>query len=234
MIGTLINAAAIIVGGFLGLYFGSRLPEQMRKTIMIGLGLFTLVIGVQMFLLTKNAIVVLIAIIFGIVLGEWWQLEAKLHTLALALERRFGGVKEGEDNRFVKGFLSASLVFCIGPMAILGAIQDGLTGNYQTLMVKSILDFFGAMAFSALLGVGVLFSSVVTLIFQGGISLLAGQVQTFVTPAMQNEMAATGGVILVAIALGGILEIKPIRAGNFLPAIFLAPVAVWIFGLFHL
>jgi uncharacterized membrane protein YqgA involved in biofilm formation len=231
MLGTIINSLAILAGGFLGLFFGSRLPEQMRKTIMIGLGLFTLVIGIQMFLLTENPIIVLISIIFGIILGEWWQIENRLHQLGLWFERRFSKKEIADDNRFVKGFLSASLVFCIGPMAILGAIQDGLTGNYQTLLIKSVLDFFGAMAFSALLGVGVLFSAFITFLFQGSISLLASQVQAFVTPAMQNEMAATGGIVLVAIAFGGILEIKPIRSGNFLPAIFIAPLVVLLFDL---
>lgn len=232
MIGTIINFFAILIGGFLGLFWGSRLPEKMRKTIMVGLGLFTLVIGIQMFLLTKNSIIVLISIIIGIVLGEWWQLEDKLHRLGLWFERHFARRETLDDNRFVKGFLSASLVFCIGPMAILGAIQDGLSGNYQTLIIKSALDAFGAMAFAALLGVGVLFSSVITLVFQGTISLLAAQAQLFVSLAMQNEMAATGGVILTAIAIGGILEIRPIRSGNFLPAIFIAPLVVMIFNYF--
>jgi hypothetical protein len=130
MIGTIINSLAILAGGLLGLFFGARLPEQMRKTIMIGLGLFTLVIGVQMFLLTENAVIVLLSILAGIILGEWWQLESRLHHLGQWFEMRFASPKDGADGRFIKGFLSASLVFCIGPMAILGAIQDGLTGNY--------------------------------------------------------------------------------------------------------
>lgn len=232
MIGTVINSLAILVGGLLGLFFGARLPAQMQKTIMVGLGLFTLVIGIQMFLLTENPVIVLVSILAGAILGEWWQVEIRLQNLGLWFEKRFGNREEGKDSRFIKGFLSASLVFCIGPMAILGAIQDGLTGSYETLLIKSLLDFFGAMAFSALLGIGVLFSAIVTFVFQGLISLLANQVQTFVTPAMLNEMAATGGVVLIAIAFSGILEIKPIRSGNFLPAIFLAPVIVLlIYGL---
>ncbi len=229
MIGTIINSLAILAGGFLGLFFGARLPEQMRKTIMIGLGLFTLVIGVQMFLLTENAVIVLLSILAGIILGEWWNLEGRLQTLGQWFEKRFSSREDGKDGRLVKGFLTASLVFCIGPMAILGAIQDGLTGNYETLLIKSMLDFFGAVAFSALLGVGVLFSAAITFIFQGAISILANQAQAFVTPGMLNEMTATGGVVLIAIAFGGLLEIKPIRSGNFLPAIFLAPFIVLLF-----
>jgi uncharacterized membrane protein YqgA involved in biofilm formation len=229
MIGTIINSLAILVGGLLGLFFGARLPEQMQKTIMVGLGLFTLVIGIQMFLLTENPVIVLVSILGGAILGEWWQVENRLQDLGLWIERRIANRAQKKDAKFVKGFLSASLVFCIGPMAVLGAIQDGLTGNSETLFIKSLLDFFGAMAFSALLGIGVLFSSIVTLFFQGSISLLANQVQYMVTPAMLNEMAATGGVVLMAIAISGILEIKPIRSGNFLPAIFLAPVIVLLF-----
>lgn len=212
------------------MFFGSRLPESMRKTVMVGLGVFTALIGVQMFLLTEKPLVALLATIFGIILGEWWRLEDRLHRLGSWFEKKFARKEGLDDNRFIRGFLSASLVFCIGPMAIIGAIQNGLNGDYQTLLIKSILDFFGAMAFSALLGIGVLFSSIITFFFQGSISLLAARVQDLLTPAMQSEMAAAGGIILVAIALGNILEIKPIRSGNFLPAIFLAPILSLVFS----
>ncbi|WP_322792793.1 DUF554 domain-containing protein [Bellilinea sp.] len=227
MTGTIINVITILVGGVLGLVLGSRLPERLRQTVMAGLGLFTLAFGLKMFLDTQNALVVLISLLLGAVIGEWLRIEDGLRRLGVWLEARFS--KNGDsaaDNRFVRGFLTASLVFCVGPMAILGSIQDGLTGNFQTLAVKAILDGFGALAFASTLGVGVLFSAVVLLGYQGSISLMAAQLQALVTPAMMQELNATGGVILLAIAIGSLLEIKPIRAGNFLPALVIAPLMV--------
>jgi uncharacterized membrane protein YqgA involved in biofilm formation len=133
-----------------------------------------------------------------------------------------------QGSRFVRGFLTASLVYSIGPMAILGSIQDGLTGDYSLLAIKSVLDGFASLAFASSLGVGVLFSSLVTLVYQGGLTLLAAQAQAFISTAMMNEMTATGGVLLLGIAISNLLEIKPIRVGNFLPALAIAPLLVAI------
>ncbi len=227
MTGTLINVATILIGGMLGLAMGSRLPERLRQTVMAGLGLFTFAYGMKMFLSTQNALAVLGSLLIGALLGEWWRVEDGLKNLGRWLETRLmRRTDTSEDNRFVRGFLTASLVFCVGPMAILGSIQDGLTGNFQTLAVKAILDGFGAMAFASSLGVGVLFSALVLFGYQGSITLLAGQLQALVTADMMQEMNATGGVILLAIAVSSLLEIKPIRAGSFLPALVIAPLLV--------
>ncbi len=227
MTGTLINVVTILTGGLLGLILGSRLPERLRQTVMAGLGLFTFAFGLKMFLDTQNALVVLISLLLGAVIGEWLRIEDGLRGIGGWLEAHFTkSSNSAQDNRFVRGFLTASLVFCVGPMAILGSIQDGLTGNFQTLAVKAILDGFGALAFASTLGVGVLFSAVVLLGYQGGISLLAAQLQALITPAMMQELNATGGVILLAFAVGSLLEVKPIRAGNFLPALVIAPLMV--------
>jgi uncharacterized protein len=232
MIGTLLNVATILVGGGLGLLLGAKLSERLKDTVIAGLGLFTLVYGVSLFLKTENSLVVLGSILIGVLLGEWWHIEDGLMHLGIWLERRFNNKVGGQDKNFIKGFITASLVFCIGPMAILGSIQDGLTGNFDTLAVKSILDGFGAMAFASSLGIGVLFSSAMILIYQGSITLLAGIVQNVITASMMNELSATGGVILVAIAISSLLEIKKIRTGSFLPALLLAPLIVWILTLF--
>ncbi len=243
MTGTLINVITVLIGGTLGLLFGSRLPERVRQTVIAGLGLFTAAIGVQMFLETENPIVVLGALLVGGVLGECWRIEARLNNLGGFLERKFvgGGTNVAEvphaptasapsssrgGSRFVRGFLTASLVFCVGPMTILGSIQDGLTGDYNLLAIKSILDFFASLAFASTLGVGVLFSTLVVLIFQGGISLLAAQAQALITATMMSEMSAVGGVLLLGLAISSLLEIKPIRVGNFLPALAVAPLIV--------
>jgi len=227
MVGTLVNVATILVGGFLGLLLGSRLPERVRQTVIAGLGLFTLAYGLKLFLSTQNALAVLGSLLIGVLLGEWMQIDRALQQLGIWLESRFAKTEDGvSDNRFVRGFVTASLVFCVGPMAILGSIQDGLTGEYQTLVVKAVLDGFGALAFASSLGVGVLFSAGIVLLYQGTISLLAVQVQSVVTDAMMVEMNATGGVLLLAIALSSLLEIKKLRTGNFLPALVIAPFMV--------
>ena len=233
MTGTLINLVAIILGSSLGILFGARLSENLKNTVIAGMGLFTSAVGIQMFLKTENPLIVLGALIFGAILGEWMGVEEGLQGLGAWLEKRVMGDKPAGEALFVRGFLTASLVFCVGPMAILGSIQDGLTGDFQVLAVKSVLDAFAAMAFASSLGVGVIFSALSVLVYQGAITLLAAQVQSIVTAAMMTEMTATGGLILMGIAIGSLLEIKPIRAGNFLPALIIAPFAVWLLSLIH-
>jgi len=228
MIGTLLNIATVLLGGSLGLFLGGRLPERLKGTLTAGMGLFTAAIGVQMFLKTQNPLIVLGSLILGALLGEWWKIEAGLGNLGTILERRFLRGEGKGSSRFVRGFLTASLLFCVGPMTILGSIQDGLTGDYSTLAIKSVLDGFTALAFASTLGVGVLFSAVVILVYQGGIGLLAAQLNQIVSPAMMNEMTAAGGVMLLGLAISSMLEIKQIRVGNFLPALAFAPLIVWI------
>ena len=235
MTGTFLNIATVVIGGTLGLLFGRRVPERLKGTVIAGMGLFTTAIGLQMFLKTENAIVVLGSLLIGALLGEWWGIEDGLQALGQILEKRFarsGNTAEGVSSKFVRGFLTASLLFCVGPLTILGSIQDGLTGNYNLLAVKSVLDGFGSLAFASTLGPGVLFSTVVILVYQGGISLLAAQLNTIVTPSMMNEMTAAGGVILAGLAVSSLLEIKKIRVGNFLPALAIAPLIVWLVSLF--
>jgi uncharacterized membrane protein YqgA involved in biofilm formation len=230
--GTLINIITVLIGGGLGLLFGSRLPERVRQTVVAGLGLFTAAIGLRMFLKTEHAIVVLASLLFGGLLGEWWRIEDGLRNLGAVLEQRFAGGGDDPSNppqrnsNFVRGFLTASLVFCVGPMAILGSIEDGLTGNYQTLAIKAVLDGFAALAFSSMLGVGVLFSVLVIGVYQGGLTLMAAQAQALLTSPMQIEMTAAGGIILIGIAISSLLEIKPVRVGNFLPSLVIAPALV--------
>src|SRR5512138_3099170 len=231
MTGTLINVAAILIGGMIGLIFGSRIPEKLKETVIAGMGLFTGALGLQMFLKTENSLVVLGALLIGTLLGEWWRIEDGLHWLGKFLEQKFSREQDDGSNKFVRGFLTASLLFCIGPIAILGSIQDGLNGDYNLLAVKSVLDGFASIAFASTLGIGVAFSSLIILVYQGGISLLAGQLDAIVTPSMMNELTATGGVILAGLAISNLLEIKKIRVANMLPALAIAPLIVWILSL---
>ena len=235
MTGTLLNIVTVLVGGMLGLLFGARVPERLKATIIAGVGLFTIAIGVQMFLKTGNSIIVLGALLIGALLGEWWRIEDGLQALGVLLEKRFArdqAETEGASSKFVRGFLTASLLFCVGPLTILGSIQDGLTGDYKLLAVKSVLDGFSSLAFASTLGPGVLFSAIIILVYQGGISLLASQLNSMVTAPMMNEMTAAGGVILMGLAISSLLEIKKFRVGNFLPALAIAPLIVWILSLF--
>ena len=235
MTGTLLNGATVLIGGMLGLIFGARVPERLKDTVVTGMGLFVMAIGIQMFLKTENSLIVLGALLIGALLGEWWRIEDGLQALGQILEKQFSkNNDDGEEpsSKFVRGFLTASLLFCVGPLAILGSIQDGLTGNYNLLAVKSALDGFASLAFASTLGPGVLFSAVMVLVYQGGISLLAAQLNAIATPSMMNEMTAAGGVILIGLSISSLLEIKKIRIGNFLPALVIAPLIVWILSLF--
>ncbi len=224
MIGTLLNIATVLIGGTLGLVFGARLPERMRQTVVAGLGLFTAALGVSLFIKSQNAVIVLLSLLIGGILGEWLDIEEWLARMGKWLQKRFVSKSRGRTSLFVRGFLTASLVFCVGPLTILGSIQDGLTGDYKLLAIKAVLDGFAAVVFASTLGIGVLFATLVILVYQGGLTLLAGQAQALFSVGMIAELSAVGGVLLVGIAVSSLLELKPIRVGNFLPALLIAPL----------
>jgi uncharacterized membrane protein YqgA involved in biofilm formation len=226
MTGTLLNALTVLIGGVLGTLLGSRFPQRMQETVFASLGLFTLAIGISSSLATGNPLIVLGSLLVGALVGEALRLDAHLEGFGRWLQRRLvGDADEGNASRFVQGFVTASLVFCVGPLTIQGAIEDGLLNDYTKLAIKAMLDGFAALAFSATLGPGVLASIIVILVFQGGISLLASLGSAVFTPAMIAELTATGGVVLLAISFQ-LLELKKIRTANLLPALFIAPAAV--------
>jgi hypothetical protein len=234
MAGTFLNIVTVLIGSTVGLMVGNRLPEKMRETVVRGLGLVTLVIGLQMAFTTANILIPLGSILVGGMLGEWIDIEGGLNNAGAWLEARFGGKEgEGEDQaeasaRFIRGFITASLVFCVGPLTILGSIQDGLTGDYRLLAIKAMLDGFAALAFASSLGIGVMFSVLVILVYQGGLSLLAAQAQAILSQPMITEMSAVGGMLLLGLSISALLEIKPIRVANLLPALGIAPLVVAI------
>ena len=226
MTGTLINIITVVGGGTLGTFLGARLPDKMRETTMHGLGLLTLVIGLQMALTTRNVLIVLASILFGGVIGEMLGIQNRLDALGRNLEQRFA--QGGEAGKFTRGFVTASLVFCIGPLSILGSIQDGLLGDYNLLAIKSMLDGFAGLAFASTLGIGVAFAALTVLIYQGGISLLAMLLGSAIGSVTREtpwviEMSATGGVLIMGIGLL-LLDLKQVRIANLLPAVFLAPL----------
>jgi uncharacterized protein len=224
MIGTLLNAFTVLIGGTLGTLLGHRFPQRMQETVFAALGLFTMAIGMSSALVTRNPLIVLGSLLVGALLGEALRLEERLERFGGWLQARLARDKGGAS-RFVEAFVTASLVFCVGPLTIQGAIEDGLTGDYTKLAIKSMLDGFAALAFATTLGPGVLASIIVILGFQGGIALLAQAGSAFFTPPMITELTATGGVLLLAISLR-LLELKKIRAANLLPALFVAPAAI--------
>ena len=228
MTGTIINFATIVIGSIIGLFFGSRLSDNLKNTIISGMGLFTTAVGVQMFLKTNNPLIDLGALVLGGLVGEWINIEEAIKRLGVTLEERFAGTSTGTNSNFVRGFLSSSVLFCTGPMAILGSISDGLKGDYLTLSIKSIMDGIIAIAFTSTLGIGVAFSSLPVFVYQGGISLLAAQLNSIITTSMMNEMTATGGVLLMGIGISSLLELKKISVGNFLPALIFAPAITYL------
>lgn len=241
--GTIINIVAVVIGGTLGTLLGTRLSERIRETVMHGLGLVVLILGVHLSLETTEILIVLGSVLLGGILGELLRIEDRLNGIGRWLEQktirnvRNARKSEGEDagkpdgargdstTRFSRAFLTSSLVFCVGPMAILGSFQDGLTGDYKVLAIKSMLDLFAAMAFASTMGPGVISAALSVLIYQGALTLGANWISGVLTEPMIAEMTATGGVLMLAIGFG-LLEVKRIRTGNLLPAIAVAPIIV--------
>ncbi|HAA02874.1 MAG TPA: DUF554 domain-containing protein [Syntrophobacteraceae bacterium] len=224
MVGTIINVAAVAFGSVVGAAIGNRLPDRIRTTVLQGLGLITMTIGLQMALQTRNILVVLGAVLVGGIIGELLRIHDGLERLGGFLQ---SVLARGGSSQFSEGFVTASLLFCIGPMAILGSIQDGLTGDYQLLTVKSILDGFASIAFAASLGWGVGCAAVSVMCYQGAITLLANMLERLLAEPMVLEMTATGGILIMGIGIK-LLNIRDIRLASFLPALVLAPLIVFV------
>jgi uncharacterized membrane protein YqgA involved in biofilm formation len=231
MTGTIINFVAVILGSLIGLVAGKRIPEKTKQSLVSALGLFTLAYGIFIFGQTKNMLIPLFSLVLGTILGELLKIEEGMNGLGEKVQgwvAKFSPGMSADRQRFVTGFVSASLLFCIGPMAILGSLQDGISGNYEMLAIKSLLDGIASIAFASTLGIGVAFSAGMVFLYQGAISLLAQVIGDGFSEAIVAEMTATGGIILAAIGISSLLEIKKIRIGSFLPALFIAILIVWL------
>lgn len=223
MTGTIVNVVAIIVGSIVGIFFKERFPRKMQQTVMQGLGLAVILIGIQMALQTKNVLIVIFSLVLGGVLGEIIDIEEKLNSIGKYIRKRFNS----EDDLFVQGFVQSSLVFCVGAMAIMGSIQDGLNNDPTILFNKSMLDGFASIAFAATSGIGVAFSAIPVLLYQGGITLLSSLAERFLSDAMITEMTATGGLLILAIGLN-IMGLGKIKVGNLLPSLIFAVILTMI------
>jgi uncharacterized protein len=233
-VGTVLNAVTIIIGSILGVLMGAKLSVNLRETITAGLGLFTFGYGLISFIETGNPLIPLGGLLIGALLGEWWRIEEGLAYIGLMLRNNLTRKDNNDEHEslFVEGFVTASLVFVIGPIAILGSIQNGLTGNFELLAIKAILDGFASIAFASTLGIGVAFSALSIVIYQGIITLLAGFFSNYISPAMMTEMTSAGGLILMSIAISSLLTIKKIRSGSYLPALIITPLIVLIIDRF--
>jgi len=214
MLGTLVNSVAIIVGGLLGSIVQGGIKEKAKETVMAGLGLTVMLIGLMMAIKTTNPLIVIGSLVLGGLMGEWIDIEARLLSLAKRVESKF---VKGES-KLAQAFVTTSLIYCVGAMAVTGSLESGMTGVHATLYAKAMLDGISALVFASTLGIGVALSSIPVLLYQGTITLLAAWVSQWLTTAAVTEMSATGGLLIVAIGLN-ILNIKQIRVGNLLPAL---------------
>ncbi|KQL46897.1 hypothetical protein AN963_18590 [Brevibacillus choshinensis] len=229
LLGTLVNAAAIIVGALLGRLL-SRIPDSIRQTVMQGIGLAVILLGIKMSLGTENFLLMIVSVVLGAIIGELIGIEKGLNRLGQWLERKLGGNKQGS---VATGFVTATLVYCIGAMGVLGAMDSGLRDNHDILYTKALIDGFSAIIFSSTLGIGVLFSAVPVFVYQGLIALLSTQIYNVVSQttldAMLVELTAVGGLMIIAIGIN-ILEIRKINVANMLPALVIAALGVPIVG----
>ncbi|HEX2954355.1 MAG TPA: DUF554 domain-containing protein [Bacillota bacterium] len=222
-VGTFVNAAAIVVGGFIGLLFRGFIPERITKTIMQVLGIFTASLGIKMLLAGRQDLVILVSLVLGALIGELLQIEDAIERLGKKADELAHSQGEGIG----RGFVPTTLLYCVGSMAIVGSLTEGVTGDARILLTKAVIDGIASIAFAATLGYGVLFASIPILVYQGGMTVLARYLQPVMAGPVINEVSATGGFILLLLSLN-MLEIKKVRVANLLPALIIVAVAMLI------
>ncbi|MFZ4724660.1 MAG: DUF554 domain-containing protein [Paludibacter sp.] len=224
MIGTIVNAAAVIVGGIIGLVFKKNMPERVKSIYFQAIGLFTIAIGISMVYTMEHILIVVSSLAIGSLLGEWWNLETGAERLSEFLKKKF---RIGSE-KFSEGLITAFLLYCIGSMTILGAIQEGTGGSSDLLFTKSLMDGFSSILLASAFGVGVIVSAIPLIIFQGGITLLAMYASSFFTPDIILGLTSVGGILLIGLGIN-ILEIKKLRIMNMLPSLIVVALLLWLF-----
>jgi hypothetical protein len=223
MLGTIVNSLAIVVGGLVGFFFKNVISAKLSESLLKASAMAVLAVGIKLTLQGNNLTLLIVSIILGTLIGELIDIESKLDNLGSSIEQK---IKNKESN-VTQGFVSCTLVFCVGSMAIVGSIQSGLTGNHEILFSKALLDGIISVTMAVSMGIGVVFSSISVFIYQGMITLLAQFLQSLLNDVVVNEMTAIGGVLIMVISLN-FLEIKRIKVGNMLPAVFI-PIIYYIF-----
>ena len=226
-LGTLINTATVLVGGTVGIAMGNKIPDRVRTIVVQVIGMLTIGLGLSDLLKTHNMVFPLLGMVFGAVIGEILRIEDRLEGIGEIIRKRFA--KRQDPGPFISGFVTASLLFCIGPLTILGAIQDASGATPQLYIIKGTLDGFMSVIFGAIHGVGVLFSAVSVLIVQGTLTLFGTRLDSLLNDRMRVELFATGGLAVMAIGLN-LLEIKKIRLGSLLPGLIITPILVKLFA----
>lgn len=224
MLGTIVNALAIIAGGIVGLLFKNVIPEKTSESLLKTTGLAVIAIGITLIFKGENLTLLIISLIAGTIIGESIDIEGKLEKFGAFIESKM----KNKESNVALGFVTCTLVYCVGSMAIIGSIQSGLTGNNDILFSKAVIDGITSVSMAATMGVGVIFSSISVFVYQGIITMLAGLMQSLLSDVVVSEMTAIGGVIIMGIGLN-FLEIKRIKVGNLLPAIFLPIIYYMIF-----
>lgn len=219
--GTAVNGAAIVVGGVLGALLGKRIPEQVKQRVLQGIALAVLLIGIKMALETQNMLVVVFSMVIGGITGELLRIDDKLRRLGDWLELRASQSGSG----VAQAFVFATLLYGVGSMAVMGALESGLLGQHQILYVKAILDGTTSVALAASMGLGVSLSAVPIVLYQGSIALAAGSLQPFLRPDVFSELSGVGGLLILAVGLN-MLELQEIKVANFLPAFVV--VLIWV------
>jgi len=226
MIGVLVNTATVIIGSLIGLVFNKGIPAKYTNAIMTGIGLCTIYIGISGTLKGENALILIISIVLGVAIGTGLDIDKRINSLGEFIEKRLK--KEGDDSASIaQGFITASLLFCIGAMTIVGSLNAGLRGDNEMLLTKSVLDLISSTVLSASLGIGVLFAAAFVLIFQGSIVLLAQFLQPVMTDSAIAEMTCAGSLMILALGLN-LIGITKIKVANYLPALIIAPVIAWL------
>ena len=226
-LGTLINTATVLVGGTVGIAMGNKIPDRVRTIVVQVIGMLTIGLGLSDLPKTHNMVFPLLGMVFGAVIGEVLRIEDRLEGLGEIIRKRFA--KRQDPGPFISGFVTASLLFCIGPLTILGAIQDASGATPQLYIIKGTLDGFMSVIFGAIHGVGVLFSAVSVFIVQGTLTLFGTSLDSLLNDRMRVELFATGGLAVMAIGLN-LLEIKKIRLGSLLPGLIITPILVKLFA----
>ncbi len=222
MLGTLINAAAVVIGSIVGVLIHAKLPKKLTTTAFQAIGLFTIFLGISMALKTQNFLIMIFSIVLGSLLGEILDIDSWVNRFGEYLKKKLNS----KESNFSEGFVTAFLLFCMGSMTILGAIEEGLGNPPNLLLSKSVLDGFSSIALASSLGIGVLFSALPLLIFQGGITLFAAALQDVLTLTLINEVTAVGGLLLIGLGIS-ILEIKEIKVLNMMPSLLVAALFVY-------